>query len=573
MLIERLIIRKTYPTEEIIRDIPFKRKGLSLIVDSTTNVSEDSGNNVGKTTVIKIIDLCLGAKSVGTLYYDEDTRSENIDIKKFLSDNKVEAELILVSDEKDISKKKVNIIRQLYSRGKRIIDGIDYTKEEFWEELKYILFGSREPYPTFRQLIPKFIRLNDKTSDNMIKYLPGNQTNETYDTIYLFFFKILKNELLSKKDILANQLNECEKKLRLYIQDDNVRSLDSLKQRKELIDNELSGLIVKRKNLSYMEEYKEELQKKRELTTKINDIENKIQLIEMEVHLINKNIGKLMNEKSNVNVSQINYIYQEAKAYIGDLHKTFEDVVNFHNTMIQNRINFISSQLESKYKELEHIIKSRDELLEEKKKVTVELLDEGLLDELNTLNSKIDNLNIKKGELQQSIKMLEGVNAEKQSIIDAIKEIEKQLDNKNITEKIRIFNSYFSTYCEKLYGEKYLFVYNSYWREEKSFPVSLDAFNGGKLGTGMKKGLIIAFDLAYISYTKKIHITSPKFVIHDKLENTHINQLKTIFELCQKIDGQFITPILRERVDKVDADLIERSKVLELSTNDKLFKI
>lgn len=68
-------------------------------------------------------------------------------------------------------------------------------------------------------------------------------------------------------------------------------------------------------------------------------------------------------------------------------------------------------------------------------------------------------------------------------------------------------------------------------------------------------------------------IVSPRFVIHDKLENTHINQLRTIFELSRDINGQYIVPILRERVDKIESALIEECKVLELSKDEKFFKV
>lgn len=100
MLIHRLIVRKTKPEIEIIRDISFNHKGLSLIVDNTSDSAKDSGNNVGKTTVVKIIDLCLGAKSVRSLYFDVDTKSENHEIREFLMEHKVEAELILVDPNK-----------------------------------------------------------------------------------------------------------------------------------------------------------------------------------------------------------------------------------------------------------------------------------------------------------------------------------------------------------------------------------------------------------------------------------------------------------------------------------------
>lgn len=570
MLIEKLIVRKTKPTIEVIREIPFNLKGLSLIVDNTSDQAEDSGNNVGKTTAIKIIDLCLGAKSVRSLYYDTDTKSENREIKEFLKENKVEAELILLQ-KKSSGNKRISIVRQLFDRGKRIIDDKEYTKEEFWEELKIILFDLKEPYPTLRQLIPKFVRVNDSTAESMIKFI-SNTSNDTYDTIYLFLFNILKNDLLSEKDILATKLKSCEDKLKMYEKDVNITSLDSLRQRKQLVDKELNVFLKKRKEFDYMETYKEELEKKRTLTTRINELEEIVQLLEFDIKSIYKSISKLKGEKSNVDLNRLKYLYNEAKAYIDNLEKTYDEVVNFHNTMIQNRIDFITSQLDSKNSELEKAIEERNLLLEQKKDLTIDMLDEGLLEELNVLSTKIEKLNVEKGEINQAIKILEGVEAEKGDILTQMQDINKQMDSDNITQRISVFNQYFSEYCRKLYGEQYLFVYNNKWKEQKKFPVSLDSFRGN-VGTGMKKGVIVAFDLAYMKFAEEIGINAPQFVIHDKLENTHINQLKTIFELCKEIDGQYIIPILRERVSKVDADLIEQAKVLELSSDDKFFKM
>lgn len=568
MLIEKLIVRKTYPIHDVIREIPFNLKGLSLIVDNTSDEAEDSGNNVGKTTVIKIIDLCLGGKSVRSLYYDSDTKSENAEIKAFLKDNKVEAELVLI---KDNGVKRVSIVRQLFNNGKRIIDGVPYTEDEFWVELKKILFNLEEPFPTLRQLIPKFVRVNESTDENMIKFL-SNTTNDTYDTIYLFLLNILNNDLLSKKDILSTQLKECEDKLKMLEKDKNTSSLESLKQRSELLEKELNELKIKREKLDYMDSYKDELVKKRLLSNKISEIEQQAQLLEFEISSINKNVHRLNNEKSNVDLYQLRQLYNEAKSYIDSLDKTYEDMVNFHNTMIQNRIDFIKSQLLSKEKELEDTINNRDRLLEKKKKLTIKVLDEGLLDELNILNNKIEKLNIEQGEIKQSIKIWEGAEEEKADLSTQINNISKKMDPDNIHQKISVFNSYFSTYSEKLYGEQYLFVYNNKWKEQRKFPVSLDTFKG-KVGTGMKKGVIVAFDLAYLKYAKEMEIPSPQFVIHDKLENTHINQLKTIFELCNDIHGQYIIPILRERVDKIGAEIIEKAKVLELTSDDKFFRV
>ena len=68
MLLKSIVISKI--GGEIIRDI-FFRDGLNLIVDETPTISgKETGNNVGKTTVLKLIDFCLGA-SAKNIYTDQ----------------------------------------------------------------------------------------------------------------------------------------------------------------------------------------------------------------------------------------------------------------------------------------------------------------------------------------------------------------------------------------------------------------------------------------------------------------------------------------------------------------------
>ena len=569
MILHRLIVRKTKPTHEIIRDILFKPSGLNLIIDNTSAIAEDSGNNVGKTTALKIIDLCLGAKSPRILYYDDDTKTENIIIRDFLHNNAVEAELHIFDPE---SKTIITIVRHLFNKGKNLIDGIELTEREYNDKLKDILFGLKEPFPTLRQLVPKFIRVNDGTTEKMIKYLSGPVPNDVYDTIYLFLFKLLSEDLLSKKEIIAMNLRDAVKKLEYFQKDANISSLDSLEQRKGIIDRDLAGVKDKRQQLDYMEKYKDELAKKRNLLNRIEQLEQKIQQIELDIILINKGIDKLHNEKSNIDVSKISRVYGEAVTYLSNLTKTFDDVVSFHNSMIHNRIVFMSRQLAARKEEQEVLLQQRELAFAESRQISVELLDEGLLNELNGLNTQIENLNIEKGKIIKSIDILSGAEKQIKDFQASIDEISIQISAKSIVEKMSIFNEYFSVYCEALYGEKYLFVYNNNWKTAKNFPVSVDQFKGN-VGTGKKKGVIVAFDLAYMKYADMMHIKAPMFVIHDKLESTHINQLGTIFDLCKGINGQYIIAILRERVGTISSNIIDDAKILELSTGDKFFKV
>jgi uncharacterized protein YydD (DUF2326 family) len=60
MFLKRLIIENI---TGVLRDISF-RKGINLIVDETPQsvTQQTTGNNVGKTTVLRLIDFCLGSK-------------------------------------------------------------------------------------------------------------------------------------------------------------------------------------------------------------------------------------------------------------------------------------------------------------------------------------------------------------------------------------------------------------------------------------------------------------------------------------------------------------------------------
>ena len=568
MRIKKLIVRKTKPSEEIIREISFNAKGLSLIVDSTPEDMVESGNSVGKSTAIKIIDLCLGAKSTRELYYDPDTRSENIEVKDFLSNYKVQAELVLVGK----NQKEFIIKRDLFPRGKKYILDQSYNEQDFWNELKKIVFGLEEDKPTFRQLIPKFVRLDNTAEDRIIKFLPPMTTNSTYDLVYCFLFQIYSEKLLSKRSEIIDEIAECQKAIQALEKSKSIISLSVLKQSLEIINLDLSGLNAKRKNLSYMDEYREELDAKRKLTVSINELQENMQLLEFEIQNITGSIAKLTEEKNDTDFITLQAIYTEAQSYIPNLQKSFEDLVNFHNTMIQNRIDFISSQLKNKQDLLAQYSGRLNILLAEKEKVTIEALDEGLLDELNMLNRKIEDLSLKKGEILQSIKLLEEQEQIRSKLCGELSEIESQMKSDGIEEKLKKFNQIFSGYCDKLYGEKYLLAYNENWKDEGKFPISIASL-GGNVGTGKKKAVIVAYDLAYMQYSIDAKMQVPQFVIHDKMENTHIHQLRTIFEICDSIEGQYIMPILRERIDKIDAEYIEKAKVLELSSTNKFFKV
>lgn len=565
--LNKLEVYKTVPHIEIIRQIDFKINGLNLIVDNTTEVKQDSGNSVGKSTVIHIIDICLNSSSLTKLYKNRDAQGENIKLKNLLEENKVQATLEIIHNGKIYS-----FTRSLYKRGPRLINNERVKESEYESFLKELLFNSKEDKPTFRQLISKFVRTDEIQLNNIIYYLTST-SYIVYEAIYLFLLGINDESIISERQKLEEHLAKLEAKSTIYQNDPSIPSLDQIEQGLMYIESEIQDLLEKRNQIDYLELYKNELEKNSEINSKLDNLLSEIKLIEFERNTIKKSLTMINESKSNIDIDIIKQIYLDAKAFNDKLNKQFEDVLNFHNQMVENRSKFVEKQLKKAEAKLETLKKEQADLIELKKSQSIELIDEGLLKELNNINVEIENLNIKKGELLKAKEIQEGLKTEFETINKELERINSDTQDDDHLLPLKEFNDVFKEYSDKLYGEKYILYYDSKWRDKKGGrPFSIGNLKGN-IGTGNKRGLIIAFDMAYLTYAKSKGIVSPRFLIYDQLENTHINQLDTIIELSNEIDGQLIFPILRERVKGIHDDIIEKSKIIELSQSDKFFRI
>ena len=567
MIIEKLIIKKTVPIIEIIREIKFK-KGLNLITDLTSDDDKhSSGNNIGKSTLLNIIDLCLGGNEVKKIYFDSDTNSINNTIKNYLEENKVVGELVLINK----NNKKIVLERELFEKGKIFLNNEQFKVKNFRKELKDIFFNTSEENPTFRELIPKFIRLSDLTNEKMLKF--STYTSEDkYDAIYTFLFKLKDDKLINTLIDLKNSLQKIRKNIRVLKSQNNIISKSSLIQKKEIINNQLKEYINVKKELNHLKTNYKDLEKFRNLITNINNLEESIEILDFEIELIKESIKEMNSQIFKEDLLILKKIYNEAEIFIEKLEKNFEELVQFHNIMIENRKKYIQSNLEEKISKRKNILIQRNELLAEKVQLEKKEFSGNTFENLINNSNKYEELLIEKGKIVNSLEILEKAEKEEKEIIFKIEEKEKMTSTKT-DEIMKNFNIIFSDYSKKLYNENFLISYNENWKKEKgAFPVTCEGING-QVGTGTKKAIIVAFDLAYLEYSNKAKIDCPKFLIHDKLENTHINQIKTIFDISEKINGQFIVPILKERVQAIDLNIINKCTILELSENSKLFKI
>jgi hypothetical protein len=133
------------------------------------------------------------------------------------------------------------------------------------------------------------------------------------------------------------------------------------------------------------------------------------------------------------------------------------------------------------------------------------------------------------------------------------------------------FNKYFQSYSKELYGEDFI-LYPDDSKESLKFQIDNLARN---VGSGKKKATIAAFDFSFISYFSEVNRNLPHFVLHDGIEDITDNQIRTLFNIAEKINGQYIVSLISDRLSamNLDKDFIEKNTILLLSQDDKFFKV
>ena len=208
MFIEKLKISTKYET---IREMTF-HTGMNLIIDNTPLTADlkSTGNNVGKTTVLKLIYFCLGGEGKD-IYTDEENKNKVYeDVKTFLINQEVLITLTLTNGF-NIPKKNQLVIERNFLSGKnaiRKINGESILKKDFENELLAKIFPEhKNEKPSFKQIISHNIRYKDNSINKTLKTLDAFTSDVEYETLYLYLLGC-GFDSGAKKQALTNRIKQ-----------------------------------------------------------------------------------------------------------------------------------------------------------------------------------------------------------------------------------------------------------------------------------------------------------------------------------------------------------------------------
>ncbi len=556
--------------EKVIRDIKF-HKGLNLIVDETPENTTGTGNNVGKTTVLRLIDYCLGGDVDGIYRNPEDKHESYALVKDFLTGNNVIVTLILVDDLNTPSKKVV--IERDFKTGRSSlirINGKDVIRKDFVAELEAAIFTEvKTETPTFRQIIAHNIRIDNLRLENTLKTLTMGK-NEEYEALYLFMFGC-PNDSAARKTQLAQEL-DTEKKYKRRME--RNRSKNEYKAALSVIESDIEKLVERKDNLNINENLQQDIDSLNALRAQINKVTSRTSLLCLRRELIYETVESFDKQNFGEDVVQLEMIYKQASAYVPKMQRTFEELVDFHNAMLENKKAFVAQELPSIQEEIQSLSAELEKLKEKEAVMAEKVLKSDTYEELEGIIVQLSELSRRKGEFESYISQIESAENAIKEKCEEMKKIDDGLFTEDFAQRLEAqrdkFNKIFSEVSREIYDEQYIISYEVDTQKGKQL-YKFHITDVANFSSGKKQGEISCFDIAYTVFADQEGIPCLHFILNDKKELVHGNQLNKFAEAVEKYDVQFVCSMLYDKLPLVLRK--DEHVVVRLSQDSKLFRI
>ncbi|MDJ0035343.1 DUF2326 domain-containing protein [Pantoea allii] len=565
MRLNKLTILKN---KSIIREVTFK-DGLNIILNKRAS-GKESGNSVGKSTLSRVLDY-LFMSSGSDIYHDAEFGKDITEIVSLIEDNVLEFKL----DFKTVENKNSVVSRVVSTdekKSKFYIENVESDKKSYVEYISKNVFGLTSEKPTLRNVSHKFIRNTNEKMQMTLYFLHVNTTSDVYDLLYLFLFGFNGLPLIKKKSDINKEIKKQKSYLAAYR---NPHRETVLSKMVKPLKKEISEAEKSIENFDFKDSHDKSLKELADIQSVISNYSLTYASLSMRIRNIEDSISALKNNITKAVQDDLVDIYNSAGVYFsGELKKSYEEMVLFHNDVIKNKINFLEFDLFKKRNEADSINKEINRLHELessffktiKEPETLKSITQ-LYNKLTELRENLASIEANLTRINDTIKFISSLEEQKETLLEEI-----DMAVHGLERNIEIFNEFFGDLTKEIYGERYIFDL-SFDKEKGKCNLNISCITPNSTG-GKKKGEITAFDFAYIKFVNKLKLKRPTFVIHDSIEDVDANQIRDIFNEANELQGQYIVSILSDKFSSIeDLQFVEENSILELSSKDKFFKI
>ncbi|MXP59796.1 DUF2326 domain-containing protein [Pantoea sp. Taur] len=549
-----------------IRSIPFLE---NLNIITSKKESDDPGNSVGKSTLGRVLDYLFDG-SIKPIYIDEEFQTPKKEIEQLFTKNEVHVSLeyLGLDNQHSIIKRRLSTNVDLQSY---ILNGREVTSKEYIHHIMGSVFNVSSAKPTLRKLAPKFFRTTQHRMTKTVNFDNGrNVSKSDVSTVFLYLFNFNDTEILTKIHKLKTAIKGYERNLKAF---NSVISQDKI----------VSSIAHMRREISKLERSLLSSEKgidKLEIVSKINRVDDEQNALSDEILSLDLNIKNILetNEilKSNEQVhllDELQAIYEYASVKIESTLQDYQQALAFHAHLLSTKREFVSHGLDKLQAEHEKATVKFGQLKNQKQSLFDELKSKKKIEEISDAMKEIGKLDKELAKLTAIIDKKDDIDSklaiERQSLTELSGQLEAELTSVTSFEGKFIDN--FKEYTRGFYGVEYKFSLNLDQEKGECTP-HVDDVESNNEG-GLKRLEVVTFDLAYIKTVCDKKALRPNFVLHDSIDEIDIQHVRKIFDESIKLSGQHIVSMLSDKLIKEDYQKYNRHIILELSQDNKFFKL
>lgn len=537
------------PDLKKLREVKFNEVGLSIIYGDVEKPKEENetSNSIGKTVLLKILNVILGAKNSG-----KDTINGLSDyiVKAIVKYNEIEYNVEIT---------------------------IGSSQSYYVNNEKLTLTKYREKFNINRSLYNKQVNLDKRKG--LISSINKNPNKDDISAVLKLLYLDDIQLVFKKIKNLQEEIELISKYNNNYKDDIDLLEKDkfNFEMKKKVIDDEMNSLNSRIQNLKISQDINEVSSKRADLDQCIKSKSEIYQLNNIKI----SNYEDFVNDSNDNNIpfDEIKNIYNSAKVEIPEMiNKKMEEIEAFYDSLIKDKNEIYKKQIE--------------ELTRKNKSLKEEIMKDSLeLDELSQIIAENDSF-------KEAIKIYDNKSKERLNIETKISEINGRLSQLNNTKEIKgnidkyyieldeqfeIHNSKINMYrefiyniVEKVYGDErnpYLNINisdGSY--KYKALPVKIELSIDGDSGEGIRAAKYLLFDYLIMNYNKHMDILIEDSACFEGIDRRQLtNILKEGIDLSIKNNKQYIVSLNKYLINYYDD--IKDYIVLPLSEKNTLLNI
>lgn len=533
------------PDLEKLREVKFNEYGLSIIYGDVEKPkdSNETSNSIGKTILLKIVNVVLGAKNSG----------------------------------KDTIKGLSGYIIKAIVKHKSVNYNVDITigdsKSYYINNEKFTLTKYREKFDINRSLYNKQINLDKRKG--LISSIAKNPNKDDISAILKLLYLDDIQVVFQKIKKLQDEIELISKYNSNYKDDINLLEKEkfTFEMRKKQIDEKINSLNKRIQNLKISQDISDISNKRAQLD---QIVKSKNELYQINNIKISKYEEVINDSNDSITFNEVKKVYDIAKVEIPEMiNKKLAEIEKFYNSLIKDKNEIY-------IKQISELKKKNKKLLEEIEQDSCEL------DELSKIIAENDSF-------KEAIKIYDNKTKEKLSIESKISEINGKLNQLNNTKEIKnnidkyyaelgdifeIYNSKINLYrefiykiVEKVYGDErnpYLTINisdGSY--KYKALPIKIELSIDGDSGEGIGAAKLLLFDYLIMNYNKYLDILIEDSACFEGIDRRQVsNILKEGIKLSVENKKQYIVSLNKYLINNYEE--IKKYIVISLSENNTL---